>query len=64
VLISLVHLPKIPRCEHMEHKQIAWSLYFALHGISQTFMPSPCLKKGIGGVLDMNGMGLRNPFHD
>jgi hypothetical protein len=29
-----VHLPKIPRCEHMEHKQIEWSLYFALHGIS------------------------------
>jgi len=30
----------------MEHKQIEWSLYFALHGVSQTSTPSPYLKKG------------------
>jgi hypothetical protein len=48
----------------MEHKKIEWSIYFTFHGISQTSTPSPCLKKGLGGVLDMNGMGLWNPSHD
>jgi hypothetical protein len=58
VHIPLVHLPRIPKCEHMEHKQIEWSLYFALHGVTQTSTPSPCLKKGTWWVLDMNGMGF------
>jgi hypothetical protein len=43
-LYPFVHLPRIPRCEHMEHKQIKWSLYFALHGVFQTSTPSPCLR--------------------
>jgi hypothetical protein len=44
--IPFVHLPRILKCEHMEHKQIEWSLYFALHGVSWTFTPNPCLRKG------------------
>jgi hypothetical protein len=42
----LIHLPGILRCEHMEHKQIEWSLYFAFHAISQTSTLNPCLRKG------------------
>ncbi len=32
----------------MEHKQIEWSLYFALHkpSLYLTSTPNPCLKKG------------------
>jgi len=30
----------------MEHKQIEWSLYFALHGVSRTSTPNPYLRKG------------------
>jgi len=29
----------------MEHKQIEWSLYFALHGVSRTSTLSHCLRK-------------------
>jgi len=60
---SLIHLPRILGCEHMEHKQIECSLYFALHGVPghphQVFVS----ERG-GGVLDMNGMRLWNPSHD
>jgi len=48
----------------MEHKQIEWSLYFALHGVYRTSTPSPCLRKRTWWVLDMNGMGPWNPSHD
>jgi hypothetical protein len=46
VCIPLFTFQEFLRCEHMEHKQIEWSLYFALHGVSRTSTPSPCLKKG------------------
>jgi len=57
-----VHLLRIPRCEHMEHKQIEWSLHFALHGISQTSTPSPCLRKDTWWGFGHGWNGTLEPF--
>ncbi len=42
----LIHLLNFLGCEHMEHKQIECSFYFAHHGILRMSTPSPCLKEG------------------
>jgi hypothetical protein len=31
----------------MEHKQIEWSLYIGLYGVSRMSTPNPCLRKWI-----------------
>ncbi len=60
----LVHLLIIPRCEHVEHKQI--NGHFILPTMAYPESPLQVLvwKRGLGGVLDMNGMGFWNPSHD
>jgi hypothetical protein len=57
----LVHL-KILRCEHMEHKQIKWSFYFALHGVSQTSTLNPCLRKRVWWGFGHEWNGTLKPF--
>jgi len=61
-LYPLVHLPRIPRCEHMEHKQIEWSFYFALHGVSWTSTLSPRLRKGTCWGFGHEWNGTLEPF--
>jgi hypothetical protein len=46
----------------MEHKQIEWSLYFALHGVSQMSTPSPCLRKGTWWGFGHEWNGTLEPF--
>jgi len=46
----------------MEHKQIEWSLYFALHGVSYTSTPSPCLKNGTWWGFGHEWNGILEPF--
>jgi len=46
----------------MEHKQIEWSLYFALHGVSQTSTPSHYLKKGTWWGFGHEWNGTLDPF--
>jgi hypothetical protein len=46
----------------MEHKQIEWSLYFALHGVSQTSTPNPCLKKKTWWGFGHEWNGILEPF--
>ncbi len=46
----------------MEHKQIEWSFYFALHGLSRISTPNPCLRKGTWWGFGHEWNGTLEPF--
>jgi hypothetical protein len=46
----------------MEHKQIEWSLYFALHGVSWASTPNPYLRKGTWWCFGHEWNGTLEPF--
>jgi hypothetical protein len=61
-LYPFIHLSRIPKCKHMEHKQIEWSFYFALHGVSQNSTPSLCLRNGTWWGFGHEWNGTLEPF--